>query len=240
MNARRAARELALLTLFQLDKQGNGVVSQAELQKESLPALVLASIRALSGEAEFQIQSAASDLAAVSRYIVEYEIEHPENLALPLDAPSNPMLIPTTQDMVEKIEKCLKAAELLHEALRVPELVALLRQDEVQNYAWKLLGLVVEHQKDLDEALNGHLADWRMDRLTKMDAYVLRIAAAEMKHVSNVDLSVSINEAVDLAKQFSGEESYRLVNGVLGSLAEAVSKETGKSLSGVYRESVRS
>lgn len=240
MNARRAARELALLTLFQLDKQGNGVVSQAELQKESLPALVLASIRALSGEAEFQIQSAASDLAAVSRYIVEYEIEHPENLALPLDAPSNPMLIPTTQDMVEKIEKCLKAAELLHEALRVPELVALLRQDEVQNYAWKLLGLVVEHQKDLDEALNGHLADWRMDRLTKMDAYVLRIAAAEMKHVPNVDLSVSINEAVDLAKQFSGEESYRLVNGVLGSLAEAVSKETGKSLSGVYRESVRS
>jgi N utilization substance protein B len=194
----------------------------------------------LSGEAEFQIQSAASDLAAVSRYLIEYEIEHPENLALPLDAASQPMPIPTTQDMVEKIEKCLQAAELLHEALRIPELVGLLRQEDVQNYAWKLLNLVIEHQKNLDEALNQHLADWRMDRLTKMDAYVLRIAAAEMKHVPNVDLSVSINEAVDLAKQFSGEESYRLVNGVLGSLAEAVSKETGKSLTGVQRESVLS
>jgi N utilization substance protein B len=240
MNARRAARELALLTLFQLDRQGNGAISPADIQKESLPALVLASVRALTGEAEFQIQSAASDLAAVSRYLIDYEIEHPENLALPLEAASRPVEIPTTQDMVEKIEKCLQAAEYLHEALRIPELVALLRQEDVQSYAWKLLNLVVEHKKALDEQLNRHLADWRMDRLTKMDAYVLRLAAAEMRHVPHVDLSVSINEAVDLAKQFSGEESYRLVNGVLGALAETVAQETGKSLTGVHRESVLS
>lgn len=236
MNARRASRELALLTLFQLDKQGNGVVNKEALQKESLQTLVLSSIRALTGEAEFQVQTAAADLAAVSRYMLDYEVEHPSNLATPLDAASKPVKIPTSREMIEKIEECLKAAEYLHEALRIPELVALFRQDDVQNYAWKLLSLVVDNQTSLDEQLNTHLSDWRMDRLVKMDAYILRIAAAEMKLVPSVDLSVSINEAIDLAKHFSSADSYRFINGVLGSLANELSKETGKSLAGVYHE----
>lgn len=236
MNARRAARELALLTLFQLDKQGNGVIQPSDFEKSSLHSLALASIRALSGEAEFQIETAASDLAAVSRYLIEYEVEHPDNLETPLEVLAKPVPIPTTREMVDKIEKCLQAAEYLHEALRIPELIMLLHQEDVQSYAWKLINLVIEHQSELDEKLNQHLADWRMDRLIKMDAYVLRLAAAEMKFVSSVDLSVSINEAVDLVKQFSSEESYRLVNGVLGSLAGVISKEVGKSLAGVQRE----
>ncbi|HEY9745182.1 MAG TPA: transcription antitermination factor NusB [Oculatellaceae cyanobacterium] len=237
MNARRAARELALLTLFQLDRQGGGQIKKSDLQRESLQSLALASVRALSGEAEFQIQTAASDLASVSRALIDYEIEHPTNLESPIEAVVKPVPIPTTRDMVEKIEKCLQAAEFLHEALRIPELIMLFRQEEVQGYAVKLLNLVVDHQAELDDSLNKHLSDWRMDRLTTMDAYVLRLAAAEMAYVPNVDLSVSINEAVDLAKQFSTEESYRLVNGVLGSLAEVISQETGKSLAGVQRES---
>jgi N utilization substance protein B len=124
----------------------------------------------------------------------------------------------------------------LFEALRIPELVTLLRLDDVQDYALKLMTLVAEHAPALDELLNRHMEDWRMDRLVRMDAYLLRLAAAEMKYVDHVDLSVSINEAVDLAKQFSSEESYRLINGILGALATELSQETGKSLSGVHHE----
>jgi transcription antitermination protein NusB len=235
MNARRAARELALLTLFQLDKQGNGHLDKTQLQKENIQAMMLASVRALTGEAEFQIQTAADQLAEVSRYLIEYELEHPSNLESPIEAMAKPVPIPTTREMVEKIESCLQSAEHLFEALRIPELVTLLRADDVQDYARQLMVLVAEHAGELDEMLNGHMEDWRMDRLIRMDAYILRLAAAEMKYVPNVDLSVSINEAVDLAKQFSGDESYKLINGILGSLAEALSKETGKALTGVYR-----
>lgn len=234
MNARRAARELALLTLFQMDKQGNGVIDKSLLQRESIQTLVLSSVRALSGEAEFQIRTAADQLAEVSRYLLEYEMEHPSNLETPMEAVVKPVKIPTTRDMVEKIEKCLESAEYLFEALRIPELVALLRMDDVQEYALKLMTLVAEHQSELDELLNRHMEDWRMDRLIRMDAFLLRIAAAEMKYLPEVDLSVSINEAVDLAKQFSGEESYKLVNGVLGGLAGELSQATGKSMQGVY------
>ena len=107
-----------------------------------------------------------------------------------------------------------------------------MRSEDVQAYATKLIRLVAEHLPELDEGLNRHMEDWRMDRLVKMDAYILRVAAAEMAYVADVDLSVSINEAVDLAKQFAGEESYRFINGVLGALAEEYSEKTDKALSG--------
>lgn len=235
MNARRAARELALLTLFQLDKQGNGQLDKNSLQKENMQGMMLASVRALAGEAEFQIQSAADQLAEVSRYLIEYELEHPKNLESPIDAQAKPVPIPTTREMVDKIEACLQSAEHLFEALRIPELVTLLRAEDVQDYARHLMVLVAEHVAELDELLNAHMEDWRMDRLVRMDAYILRLAAVEMKYMPKVDLSVSINEAVDLAKQFSSDESYKLINGILGSLAEALSVETGKALTGVYR-----
>ncbi len=236
MNARRAARELALLSLFQLDgSQTSEEKPVAPIERQSVRDLVLSSIRALSGEAEFQIQTAADQLAEVNRYLLEYEVEHPDNLATPLEALSKPVPIPSTREMVDKIEKCLQSAEYLFEALRLPELVALARQDEVQSYAGMLMNLVLEHRVALDERLNRHMADWRMDRLLKMDAYILRLAAAEMQYASSVDLSISINEAVELAKQFSGDESYRLINGILGSLAEELSTETGKSLHNVHR-----
>lgn len=221
MNARRAARELALLTLFQREQHDGP--ERGALQRETFHGMTLAAIRALSDEADFQMRTAADQLADVSRYMLTFEAEHPSNLETPLEEAAKPVPIPTTREMVEKIEKCLQSVEYLSEALRLPELLALFRMDEVEDYALKLLNSVVENQPELDELLNRHLEDWRMDRLTRMDACLLRLAAAEMKYMRHVDYSISINEAVDLAKQFSGEESYKLINGVLGALEEVLS-----------------
>lgn len=230
MNARHAARELALLTLFQMDRQGNGQLDVTAMPREKLRELMMASIRTLSSEAETLIQNAADELADVSRSMLAYELEAPENLESPIDAEVQPVPIPTTRETIDRIERCLQGAEYLFEALRLPEILALMRGEEVQSYAIKLMQLVAEHRDALDEQINRHLDDWRMDRLVKMDAYILRLATAEMRHMPNVDLRVSINEAVDLAKQFSTDESYRLINGVLGSLAPEVAEQTGKPI----------
>jgi N utilization substance protein B len=227
MNARRAARELALLSLFQ---QNDSLEAPTLTMKD----MVLSSVRALSNEAESQIQTAADQLADISRYMIYLEEESPINLESPIDAPIKAVPIPTTREMIEKIEVCLHSAELLFEALRLPELITLIRQEDVQAYAQKLMDLVRKHQSTLDEQLNQHMVDWRMERLHRMDAIIMRIAIAEMRFAPKVDLSVSINEAVDLAKQFSSEDSYRLINGVLGSVATEVAKETGKHLNNVY------
>jgi len=223
MNARRAARELALFTLYQMEKAVDAAAEAREYPKHSLQAMTMATVRALSLEARAQIEEAAGMLADVNRSLLTYEMESPVNLESPLDAAIKPVPIPTTRAMVDQIESCLHAAELLHEALRVPELVALMPQEEVRQYGWKLVSLVTQHQAELDEMLNRHLEDWRMDRIVKMDACLLRLACAEMRYVPSVDLSVSINEAVDLARLFSEEDSHKLINGVLGSLADELS-----------------
>lgn len=229
MKARTLARELALLTLFQMEKQGKTVVEPSALEGAglSLAEMMLASVRALSVEAESQIRLAADALASVSQTLLDYEADHPDNLNSPLDAAIKPVVIPTTRDMIEKIESCLLSAEYLFEALRIPETVALVQTPDVQAYAERLIRHVVERQPELDELIGQHSEDWRVDRLAKMDRYILRLAVAEMKYEPRVDIGVSINEAVELAKRFSSEESFRLVNGILGAVAETMEQPAG-------------
>lgn len=225
MNARHAARELALLTLFQLDKGEAKPESQATPAVYNVNELILSSVRALSNQAQDQIKDAAESLAEVSRYILENEMEHPTNLNAPIDAEVQPVPLPTTRELVEKIEQCLQGAEYLFEALRIPELAALAEDSDVQQYANRLILLVFQHKQNLDALINQFSSEWRVERLMKMDRLILRLAAVEMKYVDEVDFGVSINEAVELSKQFSSEESFRLVNGILGAMAEALKKE---------------
>jgi N utilization substance protein B len=219
MNARHAARELALLTLFQLDARPE---DGKALEKSNLKDLILLAIRALVAQAEQQIQNSAESLAEVSRHLIELEQEHPSNLATPIDAPIHPVPIPTTREMVEKIETCLQAAEWVHEALRIPLLSALGRREDVQNYTIRLVRLVKQHQKEFESLISELSAEWRVERLAKMDLTLLLLAACEMKYVADVDPGVAINEAVELAKQFSSEDSHRFINGILGAMAERI------------------
>ena len=64
-----------------------------------------------------------------------------------------------------------------------------------------------------------------MDRMPILDRSLLRLAASEMCYVEDVPVSVSINEAVNLAKEFGGENSPRFVNGILGRIAIHLEEE---------------
>lgn len=88
-------------------------------------------------------------------------------------------------------------------------------------YAAQLLSLVEEHQEEIDQVIDSTSDNWAVSRMPIMDRSVLRLAVAEMRYVDGLSLSVSINEAVELAKDFGGEdESHRFVNGVLGKIAK--------------------
>lgn len=217
MNARHAARELALLTLYQLDRQG--LLATARIDRAVIEELILNAVRALVNEAEEQVESAAKDLAAVSQGLLDYEMDHPENLATAMDAPLRAVPIPTTQEMIAKIERCLQAAEWIHEACRLPEMAALSKKEDVRDYTVRVVQTVLENQTELDGKINQVSSEWRVDRMNKMDQYILRIAAAEILLMQDVDAAVAIDEAVEFAKQYSEEESFRFINGVLGGLA---------------------
>ena len=92
----------------------------------------------------------------------------------------------------------------------------------VSEYAEKLVRGVVEHVREIDAQLASTSENWALDRMPVVDRAILRIAVYEMLFVDEVPVSVAINEAVDLAKMYGGEdESSRFVNGVLGRIARA-------------------
>jgi len=75
----------------------------------------------------------------------------------------------------------------------------------------------VAHVEELDEQIRKHAEHWRMDRMPMVDRNVLRLAAYEMRH-GKTPAAVTIDEALELARRFSGEESVQFVNGVLDAI----------------------
>ncbi|MDR7427135.1 MAG: transcription antitermination factor NusB [Armatimonadota bacterium] len=79
---------------------------------------------------------------------------------------------------------------------------------------------VVDRRSALDAQISRYLSGWTLDRLAAVDRTVLRMALYELQHLDTPP-TVVINEAVELAKTFGGEESGRFVNGVLGAIHRA-------------------
>lgn len=88
-------------------------------------------------------------------------------------------------------------------------------------YALTLVQGVRDHLADLDKELNGLNPDWKVERMNGIDRNLLRIADFEIYYcVEPVPAPVAINEAVELAKVYGGDESPAFVNGLLGSLVK--------------------
>lgn len=77
---------------------------------------------------------------------------------------------------------------------------------------------VEEHQTRLDEVIAAHAKGWTLNRMPALDLIVLRIAAFELSGRPEVPVAVVLDEAVELAKRFSTDDSGRFVNGVLSAL----------------------
>ena len=88
---------------------------------------------------------------------------------------------------------------------------------EIPQYVELVVTGVKEHQAELDTLIEKHLKRWKVNRIAKTDLVILRLALLEMLYVSDIPHKVSLNEALELAKTFSDDESRRFINGVLSS-----------------------
>lgn len=86
-------------------------------------------------------------------------------------------------------------------------------------FAAELVKGVAEHATELDELISSHAKDWKIDRMPVIDRNLLRMALFEMLYLEDVPAPVAINEAVELAKIYSTEDSSRFVNGLLGTIS---------------------
>ena len=82
-------------------------------------------------------------------------------------------------------------------------------------FADKLIRGVLEHLADLDEKIKDYAQNWDLNRMAVVDRNILRLAIYEMLHRQDIPPIVSINEAVDIAKKFSTQDSGKFVNGIL-------------------------
>jgi N utilization substance protein B len=90
---------------------------------------------------------------------------------------------------------------------------------EAWNFAVELTRGTLSHLAEIDRVINDLAIDWTVDRMASMDRAILRLATYELLYRPDIPPSVSINEAVELAKRYGTEESSRFVNGILGHLA---------------------
>jgi N utilization substance protein B len=91
--------------------------------------------------------------------------------------------------------------------------------EEIANFAGELVQGVIANRQKLDGILSEASEHWKLDQMAKVDRVILRIAVYEIAIDRKVPTKAAINESIELAKTFSGEESGRFVNGILGRVA---------------------
>ena len=82
-------------------------------------------------------------------------------------------------------------------------------------YASILFDVTIENKTELDKLIESKLVNWKIQRLALMDKMILRMSIAEMLYIDSVPPKVSITEGVEIAKEFSTEDSSGFVNGIL-------------------------
>ncbi len=92
------------------------------------------------------------------------------------------------------------------------------RELEVSSFAKELFTGVMEKKDIIDKIINESLIGWKMNRISKVAATILRIATYEIMFVDNIPASVSIDEAVKIAKIYGTEEDSSFINGILSGI----------------------
>lgn len=127
-------------------------------------------------------------------------------------------------ELREHIFKMIFGIEFLSEEQIEEQLLLYLDQltdVSKKDYAYMLnkAKAVAAKVEEIDQLINDNTTGWKTGRMNKVDLSILRLAVYEMKFDEDVPVKVAINEAVELAKRFSGDEGPAFVNGVLGKLA---------------------
>lgn len=130
----------------------------------------------------------------------------------------------TRRELREHTFKMLFRKEFHEEALMEEQFVLFKEStanltEEDSEYVHSKVFDIISRLEEIDNAIEEASDDWSVDRMAKADLTILRLAYYEMKYDEDIPLKVAINEAVELAKKYGGDDSPAFINGVLGKLA---------------------
>ena len=107
--------------------------------------------------------------------------------------------------------------------LKTPEVTSLVtskKDSGALDFAIKLLEQIIAKQTLIDQTIENCTLNWKLDRMAAVDRNILRIATFELLQMPETPKKVIINEAVEIAKKFSTDESGKFVNGILDKIAK--------------------
>ncbi len=209
MQARRAARELAFILFSQFDEK------IANYTKENMDDIIIKSIRMLISSANEELKLSLGSLIDMKNRIDDYEAEHETNLNRPMGASNIAVPMVMTSEMAEKIDSMIDVAEKAILGLEIAEFTALDSQPEVKDFAVKIAQTYRDNNEKIDGIIKNYAKGWDFDRLVKMDKDILRIAISELLFIKEAPMKVVVDEAVELAKKYSTDDSASFVNGIL-------------------------
>lgn len=93
------------------------------------------------------------------------------------------------------------------------------KQQEYQ-FALLLIRGVLDNFQQINEIICAHIYNWSFNRLLEIDKAILRLSVYSLLHLTNIPVAVTINEAIELAKQYSDEHSPQFINGILDNCAK--------------------
>ena len=147
MQARRAARELALILFSQFDKE------ITKYSRKDFEDIMLKSVRILSNSASEELNLTVGSLIDIKESLDSYEAEHETNLSRPMGAKNKPVQIPMTDEMIAKVDTMLDVAEKALLALEIAEFATLENQSEVKNYTIEIAEQFKMNHKSIDEEI---------------------------------------------------------------------------------------
>jgi N utilization substance protein B len=89
-----------------------------------------------------------------------------------------------------------------------------------KDFARRLITGVVTHHKEIDRLISQSADNWKLSRMAKVDLTIMRMATYEMLFCPDIPMSVSMNEAIEIAKRYGSGDSAIFINGVLDQVAE--------------------
>ncbi len=93
-------------------------------------------------------------------------------------------------------------------------------EQPVKEFAEKIVRGVARHRDTIDTQISSHAKNWELRRMPTIDRNILRLGVFELIYCQDIPVKVSINEAIDLAKKYSGTQAGKFVNGILDKIKD--------------------
>lgn len=97
-------------------------------------------------------------------------------------------------------------------------------EEDEKEYILDAFSNIKKHKEEIDKYIDANIEGWNIERLAKVDLAALRIAIYEILYRKDIPIEVSINEAIEIVKKYSTEESFKFINGVLGGFVRSIDR----------------